>query len=655
MFGLLIAMWPNHPNYEAWLHKYIELSVAATARLADVTSSEIRNGRPLNEWLKGSNYENDGTLVNHNIYPHINYMLQGAQNRLQGILTLALANYPIPEASLFNADVIFNAYSNLNFPYPPYTSPGGTIYMPDTYQVFDPSDQADVGLMRYYLYGAFDASANLFGFDNLSSEERKGSYWEFLHAGQALVMQERHSDGHMFEQGEDSPGSEETAAYHIALIYLGYWRKNQGAWTISNESFDCTQNPCAVKDDYRVPSNRTATLSPLDNDITWNLAVSIVGFSQGGHGTVTKIVEEGEDKLIYTPEDGYLGEDLITYTLQFANHVISTNTIDLSVYPAAKVLWLTANTVNDLRDGTPIEIWPDISGQAHHAIRTGTDSAPIFRSSVEGKAAIEFTGSQSLTIGDLSTYDEDWTIFVIGRLSGFSNNKYLLNLNNRAALLFGGPTSSNSKFGYLTWNRSANSFTLSNLSTNTWYVTYARRNGLEFTAGATGDVTEGRQVVDYALPLSKLILGKRLHWNATTNTLVNYFFKGEINTLLIYNYSLTDDEIQQVAMNLSQPYQTPTITATQTPTPTHTSTSTLVAATFTPTTTYTSTSTVTPFYTPTSTNTSTSTFTSTPLYNPNKVYLPLVSKNPTVSQGFNPVTGFQSWLQGVLARLFKQH
>ncbi|MET9618415.1 hypothetical protein [Kitasatospora indigofera] len=245
------AMMPDHPNYATWMRKSIELEVSASARPQDLTNSTVVNGKAVSSWIKGSNVNSDGTVVNHSIV-HPDYMESIAFNATSG-LTYSLAHKPTPQAAVFNADVVYDGLVDLNFtagqnPYsadPTMThtnaTPGGTIYKDGTSDIYYPNGN-DWGLQRRMQFATLDVFADAFGFDDLASQ--KGAYWEPFHAQKVLDMQNRFADGHTYTgnyydaNSEDTyAGREEWVAHHAGWAYLARWLKHQGAITMTNQAY----------------------------------------------------------------------------------------------------------------------------------------------------------------------------------------------------------------------------------------------------------------------------------------------------------------------------------------------------------------------------------------------------------------------------------
>lgn len=239
LLQLVTAMMPGHPHQEQWMAKNIELMISAFARPSDLDSPRILHGRPVREWLAGSNIADDGTLVNHG-FIHPDYMATIAMNTSTP-MTDALANNRSPEAARFNADVVYGALSTVNFAVPPYQSPGGTVYVHDgngrpTADIYYPVGN-DWGTRRLAHFVAADASAHLFGYDEMAAGS--GADWERLHVRALLEMQARGTDGRTYQApGEDTyAGREEWVAVEIARAYLAHWLDSQDTVKWTNVSY----------------------------------------------------------------------------------------------------------------------------------------------------------------------------------------------------------------------------------------------------------------------------------------------------------------------------------------------------------------------------------------------------------------------------------
>lgn len=247
------TMLPRHSRLAGWAYKANELSTGAYSRLDDVTDTTDMRGRPLGDWLEGSNVNNDGSLVNHNFY-HPDYQTAITET-ISGSLVHALGGQPIPANALVGASVQYDGlvdrswWPSPNRPCadsPGYIEPGpenptGTMYIDDSSAVYYPQGN-DWGTMRRLHFAELDVVVRAFGLDNLV--EQKAGYWEDLHAQIALEMQERPlddgspSDGSTYrtEEEDNYPGREEWIAVRAGGAWLTKWLDHQGALTTTNSA-----------------------------------------------------------------------------------------------------------------------------------------------------------------------------------------------------------------------------------------------------------------------------------------------------------------------------------------------------------------------------------------------------------------------------------
>jgi hypothetical protein len=236
LLQLATAMMPKHPNWHKWMNKNIELMISSYARPSDLKNQTIFHGKKVADWLNGSNANEDGTVVNHNRI-HPDYLISITQ-LFNAPLLYTLAGMQTPKAAFFNADVAYSALVDLNFKSPPYKSPGGTIYIENSPNVFYPQGN-DWGTHRRLHFAYIDAAAHAFKFDHLV--QKKGSYWEPLHAQMTLDMQMRpnHEDGHVYEAKKEDTyaGREEWVAQFAGRIYLTKWIMLQHKYSQTNKAY----------------------------------------------------------------------------------------------------------------------------------------------------------------------------------------------------------------------------------------------------------------------------------------------------------------------------------------------------------------------------------------------------------------------------------
>ncbi|MGG1554892.1 family 16 glycoside hydrolase [Paenibacillus ferrarius] len=269
LLQLATAMMPDHPNWSLWMNKNIELMISAYSRPSDTTSTRVLHGKTVAQWLNGSNANEDGTVVNHNII-HPDYMTSITQ-LFNAPLLYTLAGKPTPEAFLFNADVVYDSLVDLNFASPPYGSPGGTIYVDGSSSIYYPQGN-DWGTMRRMQFAFIDATAAAFGFDTLASQ--KGSYWEPYHAQMVLDMQNRagHTDGHTYEAtAEDTyAGREEWVAQFAGRDYLTKWMMGQNKYALTNQAYPVPSAPAPGDPfNYSFEDGTAGGWTPVNG--TWNV------------------------------------------------------------------------------------------------------------------------------------------------------------------------------------------------------------------------------------------------------------------------------------------------------------------------------------------------------------------------------------------------
>jgi putative cell wall-binding protein len=231
---LATAMMPDHPNWNVWMNKNLELMISSAATPSDLTNAAVLNGKPVKDWIRGSNINEDGTVINHG-FIHPDYMEFIAFNNTSA-LQYTLANIATPEAAFFHSDYVFKSFVEKEFASPPYAAPGGTIYRADSSDIYYPEGN-DWGTDRRMQFATLDVFANAFGFDQALT--KGGAYWEPLHAQKVLDMQNRHSDGHTYSNDlEDNyQGKEEWVAHHAAWAWIAKWVDHSGKFEATNDAY----------------------------------------------------------------------------------------------------------------------------------------------------------------------------------------------------------------------------------------------------------------------------------------------------------------------------------------------------------------------------------------------------------------------------------
>ncbi|MCX6894205.1 MAG: hypothetical protein NTZ16_01585 [Verrucomicrobia bacterium] len=157
------AMMPQHPQHSRWINKLITLMLLAHARPSDVSRTNVYHGKPLSQWLPGSNMNEDGTVINHGRV-HPDYMVAGLLE-FSPACFYGLAQRPLPAAGVFNLELPYMALADLKFvageKYSGRTAlpPGGTMFLPDSAAVYFPQGN-DWGTERREDFAYADAVRN---------------------------------------------------------------------------------------------------------------------------------------------------------------------------------------------------------------------------------------------------------------------------------------------------------------------------------------------------------------------------------------------------------------------------------------------------------------------------------------------------------------
>lgn len=236
--NLAVAMMPANQNVAVWQDKALELMISAYSRPGDQHDDTVVNGKPLSDWLNGSNIFADGTLVNHSRI-HPDYFTSIA-NSVGAPLAYALAGRDTPRAALHNAGVVYSALADHVFAAPPYAAPGGTIYVRDgagaaTANVYYPQGN-DWGTGRQLHFLLLDTLAEAYGFDQ---GEVPAADWAAVHAQRVLDMQARFDDGRTYGAASEDTysGREQWVALLAARTYLTHWLDHNAQVGFTNQAF----------------------------------------------------------------------------------------------------------------------------------------------------------------------------------------------------------------------------------------------------------------------------------------------------------------------------------------------------------------------------------------------------------------------------------
>ena len=237
VLALALSMMPNHQNREAWAEKCTELMLSSYATPNDLLNTHEVDGKAVKDWLNGSNAENNGIAINHSRI-HPDYMAVIA-HLLNGAVQFAMSGQTVPEETVFNADLIYQAYVDLEFETPEYNEPGGSMYKSLAPKLYYPMTN-DYGDNRLMHVASIDVFADALGFDHNVTLD--GEYWANVHIDEILRLQDRFTDGRTYIDDEEggSSGSERWVSVHLARAMMGIWLRQQRQ---SGTVFDFEHSP----------------------------------------------------------------------------------------------------------------------------------------------------------------------------------------------------------------------------------------------------------------------------------------------------------------------------------------------------------------------------------------------------------------------------
>lgn len=253
---LAVNMMPDHAQAPAWEYKAAELAVSSYARPDDLVAARRVNGRPLAQWLHGSNANADGMVINHDIV-HPDYIVT-ASYTASAPLWYGMRRQPTPSAMFAGTAAAYAALSEVVWePWSTYSGtscvistcncddsllceasdPGGTIYVPGSADIYFPHGN-DWGSGRRMNFAMFDALAHDFQLDtNLAVKARS---WEAVHAQAVLDQQFESSDRRAYttDDADIYQGREEWVAVHAAMAWFSKYVAAQGAYARTDRFID---------------------------------------------------------------------------------------------------------------------------------------------------------------------------------------------------------------------------------------------------------------------------------------------------------------------------------------------------------------------------------------------------------------------------------
>jgi hypothetical protein len=180
------AMLPNHPHWDSWMTKGLELAIAANGRPNDTVATTLFHGKPLSYWLNGTNIENNGTMTNHYNRIQPDYFAE-IGNVMLAALTSSLSGRATPKGAFYNSQLVYGALTTpiaTVTPYAlcPYTnSSSGYVYVSGSNYVCYPQGTTGSGPPRIDVYALMDGMAQTY-FTGANA-----STWEGLHLQGAIA------------------------------------------------------------------------------------------------------------------------------------------------------------------------------------------------------------------------------------------------------------------------------------------------------------------------------------------------------------------------------------------------------------------------------------------------------------------------------------
>lgn len=236
---LATAMLPQHRHRPRWAIKGAELAIGAYATPRDLADHRPIRGRPLSDWLAGTNAEDDGGFVNHDRY-HPDYVATITE-MMAGGLVAALAGEAIPVEAIRGAGLEYRSLIDRAWwpaparpcpDGPAFVRPGpdnrrGTVYVPASATIHYPQG-TDWGPARRANFMNLDTLVAAYDVDGMAGEARG---WARRHGEALLAMQTRPlpggapSDGRTYRTADEDtyPLREEWVAAQAADMWLATW------------------------------------------------------------------------------------------------------------------------------------------------------------------------------------------------------------------------------------------------------------------------------------------------------------------------------------------------------------------------------------------------------------------------------------------------
>ena len=228
ILALACFMFPDSEKRPDWSDKLARMLVSATAMPEDVGSIRLVDGHEIGALIDGSNVNEDGTLVNHDLV-HIDYMATILEEMGDTAVVYKIAGAPVPEAAVFNLDKIYGGLIHVDLGKYDESLSGRNFYLRDedgrpTGDTTMPGEN-DWGKPGYAIYYLCDVMADTLGLDRDIEPSCKGQVWENLHFEKLSAQIDRETDGvitgQFFQPGENFFVSGELFMMHnLAEAYV---------------------------------------------------------------------------------------------------------------------------------------------------------------------------------------------------------------------------------------------------------------------------------------------------------------------------------------------------------------------------------------------------------------------------------------------------
>ena len=228
ILALACAMFPDSDKVPAWRDRLERMLVSSAAMPEDIGSERIVDGRKVGGLIGGSNVNEDGTVVNHDLV-HIDYIATIFEEMGDTAVVFRLSGSPVPEAAAFNLDKMYRGLICTDLGKYDEKHAGRSFYLSDengqpTGETTMPGEN-DWGKPGYAIYYLCDVMADALDLDTGLGESCKARVWKNLHFEKMREQLYRETDGEItgqfFRPGENSFVSGDLFMMHnLAEAYI---------------------------------------------------------------------------------------------------------------------------------------------------------------------------------------------------------------------------------------------------------------------------------------------------------------------------------------------------------------------------------------------------------------------------------------------------